>query len=44
MPFSAMILIIQSPTEIVYFIIIEKWQLSHIIPFPFEYGNVLPQG
>lgn len=43
MPFSAMILIIQSPAEIVYFIIIEKWQLSHIIPFPFEYGNVLPQ-
>lgn len=43
MPLSAMVLIIQNPAEIVYFIIVEKWQLSHIIPFPFEYGNVLPQ-
>jgi hypothetical protein len=38
-----MVLIIQSHAEIVYFIVTEKWQVSHIISFPFEYGNALAQ-
>lgn len=31
------------PAENVYFIIIEKWQVSHITTFPFEYENALTQ-